>query len=69
MTIEKESICCPSCGKKGTWTAENKDKPFCSARCKLIDLGDWASEQHRIPGAPVELNDLESDDDVDSERK
>lgn len=61
MTIEKESICCPSCGKQGTWTVENKEKPFCSARCKLIDLGEWASEQHRIAGEAVDLNDLDDE--------
>ena len=69
MTIKKDSICCPSCGKKGTWTPENKDKPFCSSRCKLIDLGEWASEQHRIPGPPVELDDSDLNDDSDGETK
>lgn len=63
MAIDKKEIACPSCGKKGTWTAENKDKPFCSPRCKLIDLGDWASEQHRIPGPPVVLDDELKDDE------
>jgi endogenous inhibitor of DNA gyrase (YacG/DUF329 family) len=32
------------------WTAGNEFRPFCSERCKLIDLGGWASETHRIPG-------------------
>jgi len=41
---------CPTCGKQVEWTAENKWKPFCSERCKLIDLGAWADESHRIPG-------------------
>ncbi len=50
MTIKKSDITCPNCKKKGTWQAENKFRPFCSERCKLIDLGDWASEQHRVPG-------------------
>ncbi len=31
---------------------ESKFKPFCSERCKLIDLGDWASEKHAIPVKP-----------------
>ncbi|GGB77046.1 DNA gyrase inhibitor YacG [Shewanella inventionis] len=31
------------------WNAEALFKPFCSERCKLIDLGDWASEKHSIP--------------------
>lgn len=41
---------CPTCGKEVAWTEENKFKPFCSERCKLIDLGAWADESHRIPG-------------------
>jgi endogenous inhibitor of DNA gyrase (YacG/DUF329 family) len=32
------------------WTQSNPDRPFCSERCKLIDLGAWADEQHSIPG-------------------
>jgi len=49
----KKNITCPTCGQKNTWTPENENRPFCSARCKLIDLGAWASEEHRIPGDPV----------------
>jgi hypothetical protein len=35
------------------WTAENRWKPFCSERCKLIDLGQWATEKYRVPVAPA----------------
>jgi len=31
------------------WNTENPWRPFCSERCKLIDLGDWIEERHRIP--------------------
>jgi endogenous inhibitor of DNA gyrase (YacG/DUF329 family) len=31
------------------WDPQNRFRPFCSERCKLIDLGQWASEQYRIP--------------------
>ncbi|VVC75335.1 DNA gyrase inhibitor YacG [Aquicella siphonis] len=61
MTIEKKDIVCPTCGKKGTWTQENKFRPFCSDRCKLMDLGDWADEKHRVPGEPVDLHELPDD--------
>lgn len=44
---------CPTCQKDVAWIAEAKDKPFCSERCKLIDLGAWASEEHSIPGDPA----------------
>ncbi|MBF0329699.1 MAG: DNA gyrase inhibitor YacG [Nitrospirae bacterium] len=41
-------IKCPHCKKKTTWE-ENPWKPFCSERCKLIDLGKWAMEEYKIP--------------------
>jgi hypothetical protein len=50
MTAE---VNCPNCGKNVVWDASQKWKPFCSERCKLIDLGEWASESHRIAGEPV----------------
>ena len=43
------TIDCPTCGKPAIWSAENPWRPFCSERCKLIDLGDWIEERHRIP--------------------
>jgi len=51
--IKKVNITCPRCGEKNTWTQENSARPFCSARCKLIDLGAWADESHRISGESV----------------
>lgn len=44
---------CPTCGKILEWDKNNPYRPFCSQRCKLIDLGEWASENHRIPGEQV----------------
>ena len=43
-------VTCPTCEKRVKWTMSNPDRPFCSERCKLIDLGAWADEQHSIPG-------------------
>ena len=40
---------CPQCGAPVPWTPESKWRPFCSERCKLIDLGAWASERYCIP--------------------
>ena len=57
MNIKKENIVCPYCGKPNTWSASNKYKPFCSERCKLIDLGDWADEKYRIPTQPDSSED------------
>ena len=39
---------CPRC-KKETEFEGNPHRPFCSERCKLIDLGNWVSESYRIP--------------------
>ena len=41
---------CPACGRAVTWTAENAYRPFCSERCRNIDLGAWAAEEYRVPG-------------------
>ena len=43
---------CPHCSRKVTWP-DTPTYPFCSERCRLIDLGAWASEGYRIPGDPV----------------
>jgi len=47
------TVVCPTCKKLVPWVAEQRFKPFCSQRCKLIDLGDWATEAHKIPGEPA----------------
>jgi uncharacterized protein len=48
-------IICPVCKNITTWE-ENPFRPFCTERCKLIDLGAWASDEYRIPGKPIEEN-------------
>lgn len=47
------SVACPQCQKKVVWSEKNPYRPFCSERCKLIDLGAWADESHRIAGEPA----------------
>lgn len=42
-------VACPTCGKQTEYKIENRWRPFCSERCKLIDLGEWASEGYQIP--------------------
>ncbi len=44
------SVACPSCGKSVPWSAASPWRPFCSKRCRLIDLGAWFGEEHRIAG-------------------
>ena len=41
---------CPNCGGDALWAPENPWRPFCSERCKQIDLGAGASESYRIAG-------------------
>jgi len=41
-------VSCPTCGASVEWTEQNTARPFCSERCKLIDLGAWASESYRV---------------------
>ncbi len=57
------TVSCPTCNKTVSWTSAEQWKPFCSERCKLIDLGDWANENHKIEGepAPTSENDLTPD--------
>jgi uncharacterized protein len=40
---------CPTCKRSVEWSPESAYRPFCSDRCRLIDLGAWFGEQHRIP--------------------
>jgi endogenous inhibitor of DNA gyrase (YacG/DUF329 family) len=40
---------CPTCQRELEW-ATAPFRPFCSERCRLLDLGAWLSEQHAIPG-------------------
>lgn len=42
-------VACPQCGKRLPWTAENRFRPFCSERCRQIDLGAWAAGEYRVP--------------------
>ncbi len=54
---------CPRCGKLSEYRPENRSRPFCSERCRLIDLGNWASESYRMP---VEEGKNDPEDDPSS---
>lgn len=47
MKQKSKSMKCPTCGKRGDWFAGDFG-PFCSRRCKLVDLGKWLGEEHRF---------------------
>jgi endogenous inhibitor of DNA gyrase (YacG/DUF329 family) len=49
-------IKCPVCKKETAWK-DNPFRPFCSERCRLIDLGKWAAEEYRIAGEKAFLPD------------
>ncbi len=59
MSNKDRIVPCPSCQKPVAWLDENEFKPFCSKRCKLIDLGEWASESHRIAGQQLDPETVE----------
>ena len=52
--VKTRIVKCPICKADVPWTPESKWRPFCSQRCKTIDLGAWASERYRVqtPEAP-----------------
>ncbi len=50
MAGELVTRTCPICGKAVAPRGENRGVPFCSDRCRLIDLGKWLGEDYRIPG-------------------
>ena len=62
-----QQVPCPQCGKRAPWSPANPWRPFCSERCKLIDLGAWANEAYRVPDEGAAASDgLPFDDFADS---
>jgi len=61
-------VACPQCGKSVEWTPASRWRPFCSERCKMIDLGAWASEAYRVPTVEPPDDDRVPDDSQGSER-
>ncbi len=55
---------CPTCGRRVEWSAAAAWRPFCSERCKLVDLGAWFSEERAIPGPA-----LPADDELDRDHE
>ena len=58
MTQANRTVNCPRCAKPVRWGPESPFRPFCSERCKMIDLGAWASEEYRVA---VKDNDEDRD--------
>jgi endogenous inhibitor of DNA gyrase (YacG/DUF329 family) len=49
MSASPPVVSCPACGKPVEWRPENRHRPFCSERCRQIDLGAWAAGDYRVP--------------------
>ncbi|HSD55191.1 MAG TPA: DNA gyrase inhibitor YacG [Burkholderiales bacterium] len=41
-------VSCPRCGAQVAWAPESRHRPFCSERCRTVDLGAWATEQYCV---------------------
>lgn len=52
---------CPICGKPVQ--RDEPNMPFCSDRCRIIDLGNWASGKYVIPGDPLPDETHSEEDD------
>jgi hypothetical protein len=61
MKKKKLTVKCPGCQKEVLWSTDSPDRPFCSERCKLIDLGEWADGNRIIP-ADAEHDDVTASD-------
>lgn len=51
---------CPHCGGRSIYTAGNPWRPFCSERCRQLDLGAWGNEDYRVATPPQSEEDLGS---------
>ncbi len=57
MSPSLDKVTCPTCQAPNTYRQDNPYRPFCSSRCKLIDLGEWAEENYRVGGDETPAND------------
>lgn len=64
--IKKRLVACPNCKSLSEYSTSNAYRPFCSERCKLIDLGVWATEGYAIPVEikPEDLADLSDNESL-----
>jgi endogenous inhibitor of DNA gyrase (YacG/DUF329 family) len=65
--MEGKKTRCPICKKEAAWD-NNPFRPFCSERCRIMDLGTWASEGYRIAGEKKEISGEDSEVKNNKER-
>ncbi|QFY90087.1 DNA gyrase inhibitor YacG [Magnetovirga frankeli] len=53
-----KQVLCPNCASPVAWGPDSPWRPFCSERCRLIDLGEWFDEGHRIPAQDPDSAEL-----------
>ncbi len=67
----EKKIKCPYCGKETVYSPKNESRPFCSERCRLLDLGEWADGKYAIPvqnnASPDQDEVVDGDKDSESE--
>ena len=56
---------CPTCGRSIEWSDQSPFRPFCSERCRVIDLGAWLSEKHAIPDAETQRDPDSAEEPAD----
>ena len=61
--MSSPQVRCPQCAIFVEYSVANAFRPFCTERCKLIDLGAWASDQYAVPGKQLEGDDFSTLED------
>lgn len=63
-----KNVQCPHCRKTVIWSEDSPYRPFCSKRCRMIDLGAWADGSYSIPASPTteSANDSEQDEALEN---
>ena len=67
MSARIREVACPVCGKRTPFSPDNPHRPFCSERCRVTDLGGWASGSYRIPGKPPQAGEAGEGNDEDGQ--
>jgi len=57
---------CPTCRREVEWSPASQYRPFCSDRCRLVDMGAWLTEQHRIADESASEDQLHPDSSEES---